>query len=122
MQFHNQLQLIGRVGSSVDLTLLSDGTRRATLRLYQHDRSDYGGGGTQVFTLIGWNGVAEQLHERVRRGDRLMVQGKLVNRKLSVKEVTIVKSEVHVAFFTLIATRSITRCGRGRRRAGTLNL
>lgn len=108
--FHNQLQLIGRAGSSVDFTVLSDGSQRAILRLYQHDHSLVGADDiNQVFTLVGWNGVADQLHERVRRGDRLMVQGKLVNRKLCVRDVTMIKSEVHVSFFTIIATRSVTR-------------
>lgn len=110
LAFHNQVQLIGRAGHAVELTTLSDGSYRATLRLYQNDRN----AGrvqeeAQAYTLIAWNAVATQLHDRVRRGDRIMVQGKLHNRKFTLNGQTITKTEVHLAFFTLLATRSLTR-------------
>lgn len=109
LAFHNQVQLIGRAGHAVELTTLSNGGFRATLRLYQNSRICGRVEETQFYTVVAWDAVAIQLHDRVRRGDRLMVQGKLQNRKISLRGETAYKTEIHLAFFTLLATRSLTR-------------
>ena len=106
---HNHIQLIGRVGHDPELVTLTDGTPRASLRLYQDTPAASAAPGTQVHCLVGWHGVATQLHRRARRGDTLLVQGKLVNRKLTVNGTVLVKAEVHLCEFRLLNTRSITR-------------
>ncbi len=109
MVLHNYIQLIGRVGHDPELVTLSDGTPRACLRLYQDTGAPDGGQDTQVHSLVGWHGLAAQLHRRVRRGDTLLVHGKLVNRKLTVNGTVLVKAEIHLSEFRLLSSRSITR-------------
>ena len=109
MVLHNHIQLIGRAGHDPELVALSDGTPRVSLRLYQDTPRANPTADTQVHCLVGWHGLATQLHRRTRRGDTLLVQGRLVNRKLNVNGTVLVKSEVHLAEFRLLSTRSITR-------------
>lgn len=110
LPFHNQVQLIGRAGHEVELIHLTDGGRRATLRLYQKTRRGYGASlGTEGFTLIAWDKVAERLAEQVRRGDRIIVQGKLVNRQLRADGRQVEKTEIHLHYFSLMGSRSVTR-------------
>ena len=109
MVLHNHIQLIGRAGHEPELVTLSDGTPRANLRLYQDTPAASPTADTQVHCLVGWNGLATQLHRRTRRGDTLLVQGKLINRKLTVNGTVLVKAEVHLSEFRLLNTRSITR-------------
>ncbi|WP_420460307.1 single-stranded DNA-binding protein [Neolewinella sp.] len=110
MVLHNYIQLIGRVGHDPELVTLSDGTPRASLRLYQDAAGGRDSGqDTQVHSLVGWHGLATQLHRRARRGDTLLVHGKLVNRKLTVNGTVLVKAEIHLSEFRLLSSRSITR-------------
>ncbi|MBB4077889.1 single-strand DNA-binding protein [Lewinella aquimaris] len=109
LPIHNQIQLIGRAGHDVELLTLTDGTYRATLRLYQNERVPGREHEAQVHSLVAWSAVATQLHARIRRGDRILVQGKLLHRKFEVNGQPTVKSEIHVAHFSLLGSRSITR-------------
>ena len=98
----NQVQLIGRAGH---VPKLSDSTKdycRATLRLYQDIGKGEHTGRTQVHQLVAWNEVARQLGCRVRRGDRLLVQGKLLYHRCVMREVTHVRAEIHISHFVLL--------------------
>ena len=99
---YNQVQLIGRAGHVPDLVRLADDSYRANLRLYQNVRSALESSATQVHQLVAWNAVARQLEHRVHRGDRLLVQGKLVNRRFTSGGVTHLRTEIHVSHFMLL--------------------
>ena len=108
---HNTVQLIGRAGAAVDLLRLTDGTFRGTLRLYQDPRgtaSAAGNSTAQVHTLVAWNATARRFHERVHRGDTLLIQGHLHNRKFTLEGQTHVRTEVHVDQFTVLTRRAAT--------------
>ncbi len=109
LPLHNQVQLIGRAGHDVELLTLSDGTYRASLRLYQNTRSAAGAEDRQAYPLIAWNQVATQLEARVRRGDRVLVQGRLVNRQIRSGDQHLTRTEVHLSAFTVLTSRSVTR-------------
>ncbi len=109
LAIHNQVQLIGRAGHDVELLTLSDGTYRASLRLYQNCRGAAAAEDRQAYPLIAWNQVATQLEARVRRGDRVLIQGRLVNRQVRAGEQAVTKTEVHLSAFTVLASRSVTR-------------
>ncbi|MCP9235145.1 single-stranded DNA-binding protein [Lewinella sp. JB7] len=109
LSLQNQVQLIGRAGHDTELLTLSDGTPRATLRLYQNTRLPERHHEPQVHALVAWGAVATQLQARIRRGDRLLVQGRIVYRKIEVNGHQLVKPEIHVACFTVLSTKSVTR-------------
>lgn len=109
LTYQNQVQLIGRSGHEVEMIQISDGSYRANLRIYQNEAGSDSFTAPQVFHLIAWSKVAEQLHRLVGRGDRILVQGKLVNRRLEQGGRTTFKAEIHVAFFTVLSSRSVTR-------------
>jgi len=102
---HNQVQLIGRAGHTPDLHTLTDGTLIARLRLYQNPGPDPTV--AESFRLVAWGALAQRLCHMVRRGDRLLIQGRLRNRSFRRDEVVHLRTEVHLdAFFPL--ARQIT--------------
>ncbi len=74
---HNLVQLAGRIGLQAPLYFLSDGTPFVRLRLYQDEVDGSGRSVSHSFSITAWGKLAEALHQKVRRGDRLFVQGKL---------------------------------------------
>ncbi|THH41493.1 single-stranded DNA-binding protein [Neolewinella litorea] len=97
--FHNHLQLVGRIGHDPELKILSDGSPLLRLRLYQNPGRADTAREPQVHQLIAWNDVARKMHALVRRGDRLLVHGKLINRKRKHQSQTIWQTEVHISYF-----------------------
>lgn len=104
---HNQVHLIGRAGHEVTLRLLSDGTPLARLRLYQRDAGSSIGQQRppQTFQLVAWKATATQLHRLVRRGDRVLVQGRLHNRSVERDGRREQRTEIHVYYFTVLSGR-----------------
>lgn len=96
---HNQVQLTGRVAANPDLHLTTDGTPRARLFLLQ---GRGGGGPPNRFVLVGWSSLARRLHEVVRSGDRLFVQGELRTRSFVSEGVNQIRTEVHLEQFVLL--------------------
>lgn len=105
----NQVQITGRAGHEAELYFLSDGTPFARLRLYHdhRDGSDDGNHQTTVVTVIAWGRLAETLHGRIRRGDNLLVHGKLKLHTWREKGQPRSQPEVHLDRFFLIG-RSVT--------------
>ena len=99
MAFYNHVQLLGRCGHDIRTTSLSDGSRIARFRLYLDAPVGHGETAAQVHHLIAWNGVATQLERSVQRGDRLLVQGRLLNRTRDRNGSTVRVTEIHVAHF-----------------------
>lgn len=104
---HNQVQLLGRAGETPVLSLLTDGTAVTRLRLYQrrtpneqtqgNDRSV-----AEQFRLVAWESTARRLTERVRRGQEILVRGRLRNRQFKRDGITHVRTEVHVDQFHIL--------------------
>ncbi|MEL7161790.1 MAG: single-stranded DNA-binding protein [Bacteroidota bacterium] len=96
----NQVQLIGRAGTDATLHRMTDGTYVSRLRLYLPPRE---GGPPEGFQLVAWASVAQSLHARVRRNDRLLVRGRLRNRTFHRGGVTHLRTEIHLESFCHLA-------------------
>lgn len=106
--YNNQVQLVGNVGGQPELYRLTDETPVVRLKLYlkvgeQKEARD-------SFQLVAWNQLAERLCVQVRRGDRLLVQGQLRNRRFQHEGTTHLRTEVHLsAFFPLVVRSASAR-------------
>lgn len=108
--FHNHVQLVGRCGHEPELKVLTDGTHHLQLRLYQDSRAE--GYPPNSFRIKAWKGVARAMHRQIGRGDRLLVQGKLVNRSWEQLGQTVSRTEIHVSYFSVLANRGPHNEGR----------
>jgi single-strand DNA-binding protein len=100
----NQTQLTGRAGHDPELHYLTDGTAVLRLRLYQDGNKREPGEAKPSFYLVAWGGLAETFHQKVKRGSELFVQGKLRNRLLEYEGRKILRTEVHLDHFLLLAS------------------
>ncbi len=77
-----QITFCGWVGSDVSLAEVAPGAPVATFRVGSTPRRFRAGrwedGPTAWFTVKAWRALAEQVHESVRTGDPVIVQGRLV--------------------------------------------
>jgi single-strand DNA-binding protein len=96
----NQLSLIGRAGHRPELRLTTNGIPQARLKLYQ-DASP-AERHPQLHYLVAWRGVAEQLYQQIRRGDRILLQGRLVYRFVDRNGQAQRRTEVHLSAFTVL--------------------
>ena len=102
--FLNQVQLVGRAGHAPELIHLSNQPPRAVLRLYcDPARAAVSGHSPQVFALTAWGAIAEQFSRRIRRGDRVFVQGRLVNRRVRLEGRQFNKVEVQITAFNQLS-------------------
>lgn len=99
---HNQVQLTGRVAADPELFLMTDGTAKCLLNLLQDHASSGRERPVNRFILIGWEGIARQLQDLVRKDDRLFVQGKLRTRSFVANGVNQFRTEVHLDQFVLL--------------------
>ncbi|WP_076639952.1 single-stranded DNA-binding protein [Lewinella sp. 4G2] len=101
MNPNNHVQLYGRLASQPEITTLTDGTSLARVRLYPlttsavPDEPD----GPQSFHLVAWHRLASLMHQELRRGDRIQIQGELRNRRWVQAGRTQVRTEIHVRHF-----------------------
>ena len=104
----NQVTLIGRVGHAPDISRLTDGASLARLKLYQTEREAGGARRGRGFHLSIWNDLAQKMYSEVRRGDKIMVQGKLVPRSRELNGQQVTTMEVQVHFYMLVERRPVT--------------
>ena len=115
MQPHNHVQLIGRVGHDPELLPLADGSVRTYFRLYQDSTTNRytatSDTSPPAHHLVAWRSMAERLHGKLRRGDTVLIYGRLVNRWLTTTDgrQNSSRTEVHVDGFRLLSARSRTR-------------
>lgn len=100
---HNQVQLAGRAGHDVELFQLTDGTPIARLRLYQSVVNHAGETTSACFILTAWNSLADAFYQRVRRNDRLFIQGKLRIRSFRQDGAVHLRPEIHLDSFHVLA-------------------
>ncbi len=99
MSFTNHVQLVGRAGSDATSCLLSDGSRIVRLRLYQPPSRHTTEVEPDYFYLVAWDGIARQLEAQVKRGNRLLVHGRLTNRRWEQEGIMRTRTEVHLSHF-----------------------
>lgn len=85
----NQLQLIGRLGKDVESLTTSTGKTKATLSLAVNNYYTNAIGqkieNTYWFRIIAWNQIAERMIQHLKKGDEVMIQGRLTTRSYEDK-------------------------------------
>lgn len=110
---HNQVQLTGRAGHPPELFTMTDGTLMARLRLYQSVTNHSGERSSTAFSLVAWGRLAEALHRSVRRGDNLLILGKLRIRTWKQEGVNHLRPEIHLDGYHLLQRPSAPDRGVG---------
>ena len=74
----NKVTLLGRVGTDPEMTYTPSGIAVTKLRLatdrYRKDEDD----ATDWHNIVVWNGSAEAVNQYVQKGQRILVEGRLV--------------------------------------------
>jgi single-strand DNA-binding protein len=86
----NRVTLIGNVGKEAEYKTLEDGTpvakfSIATTEIYRLKNGDTQSR-TDWHTIVAWRGLASLVHQFIKKGSLLCIEGKLRNRQYSDKE------------------------------------
>lgn len=103
----NRVELFGNVGADPELGSTSRGKKVLTLSIATTDKWKDDRGKDQEHTewhrVVFWEGHAETVNKYVRKGNRLLVDGRLRTRTYDDKDgVTRYTTEIHASSFTLI--------------------
>ena len=101
-RIRNHVQLVGRLGEVVHCQRLSDESMLVNTQLIVDDLPASKNNYSRLFHLVGWNRVAESMQRNLSGGQRIMVQGKLVNKRQVHKGLSYFRTEIHVAEFMLL--------------------
>jgi single-strand DNA-binding protein len=86
----NRVQLIGSIGREPEIREFGEGRKMARFALTTEETEEQSGGETITRTswhnLVAWGPAASLISKRVAKGDRLAVEGRLVNRSFVDKE------------------------------------
>ena len=106
--FNNQTQLLGRLGDRPSLTMLTDGALVARCRIYVADAAGPMEGEentSSTFRLVAWGALADAFHRDLRRGDRILIRGRLRNHSFRHDGQVHLRTEVHVDHYSRLARR-----------------
>lgn len=101
-RIRNQVQLVGRLSNQLNCQRLSDESLVVNAQLLIDDAFSNEDRLGRLFHLVGWSRVAESMHRNLEGGQRIMVQGKLVNKRQCHKGMSYYRTEVHVSEFMLL--------------------
>lgn len=102
-RIRNQVQLVGRLGASIRMNRLSDGTLVTNAEIFADDAlNDFEDDCGRLFHLVGWNKMAQSMHHNLRAKSRVVIQGRLVNRPRIDNGVRYYRTEVCVSEFMLL--------------------
>src|SRR5262245_50722240 len=86
----NKVQLIGNIGSDPEVKNLQGGKKVVKLSLATNDSYKNASGErikeTQWHNLVAWNKTAERVEKYLRKGSKIVVDGKILNRSYIDKE------------------------------------
>jgi len=81
----NFVQLIGNLGQDVELREYESGSKKATFSLatneYYKDNKGETVEKTEWHNIVAWGKTAELMTDYLGKGDRVIIQGKITNRK-----------------------------------------
>lgn len=98
----NHVELTGRAGHDVDRHALSDGTPFARLRIYHDSRDHVGEYAAIPFVVTAWGDLADAFYRDVRKGDELLLHGRLRLRTWSQGGIRHSRPEIHLNRFFLL--------------------
>lgn len=88
----NKVQLIGRLGQDVEVNEIANGSKYSRLSIATNEAYTNKDGekveNTTWHNCVAWGKTAELIGELCNKGSRILVQGKLANRKYEDKEGT----------------------------------
>ena len=106
----NQVQLIGRLGNETELKSLENGNSLLNFSLATNESYKDKEGNLQTKTewhrLVAWGKTAELIDKLCKKGDELMVQGKLTHRNYEKDGETRYITEVQINEF-LVLTKKV---------------
>lgn len=106
----NQVQLVGRLGNETELKKLDNGNCLLNFSLATNESYKDKEGNVQTKTewhkLVAWGKTAELLDKLCKKGDELMVQGKLTHRNYEKDGETRYITEVLVAEFLVLSKKA----------------
>lgn len=86
----NKVQLIGNVGADPEIKTLQGGKKVVKLSLATTDSYKNAAGErikeTQWHNLVAWNRTAERAEKYLKKGSKIVVDGKLINKSYTDKE------------------------------------
>jgi len=86
----NKVQLIGRVGNTPEVIQLESGKKLSKFTMATNDSYKNANGDkvedTQWHNLVVWSKLTEVVEKYVKKGDELVVEGKLTTRSYDDKE------------------------------------
>ncbi len=81
----NSVQLIGRLGTDIEIKSFDNGNKVARIALATNDYYKNNKGekvtDTQWHTIVAWGKLAENMSSLLHKGDEIAIQGKLTHRK-----------------------------------------
>jgi len=81
----NFVQLIGNLGQDVELMEFNSGTKKATFSLatneFYIDNKGERVEKTEWHNIVAWGKMAERMTDQLGKGDRVIIQGRITNRK-----------------------------------------
>ena len=102
-RIRNHVQLVGRLGDAVRISRLSDDSYVANAEIYVDDAlKDFDEESGRMFHLIGWGKMAESMHHHLGARNRIVVQGRLVNRPRTRNGVRFYRTEIRVSEFMVL--------------------
>lgn len=105
----NQVQLIGRLGKETELKSLDNGNSLLNFTLATNENYKDKEGNTQTNTewhrLVAWGKTAELINKHCKKGDELMVQGKLIHRNYEKDGETRYITEVQINEFLVLSKK-----------------
>lgn len=94
-KLHNSVQLAGRLLEAPALHRLSDGTYLANFKLALLSAQEEAGSDCPtILHLVAWDGIAQAMQQRFRKGSRLLVRGALQNRRVQRQGVHYDRAEI----------------------------
>ena len=81
----NRAILIGRAGTEPEVATSRGGHRVATFRLATDRPGPGGSGGTDWHTVVVWDDLVALVERRIRKGDRVYVEGRVESREEQVR-------------------------------------
>ena len=81
----NKVFLIGNAGTDPEVATSRSGHRVATFRMATDRPGSNGPGRTDWHTVVAWDTLVPLLERRVRKGDRVYVEGRIETREERVR-------------------------------------
>ena len=89
---NNKVTLVGNLGFDPEVREVSEGRKVARISIATNERYKDAAGewqdDTQWHTVVAWGAAAERVERTLHKGDRIMMEGKLVHRNYEAKDGT----------------------------------